>query len=158
MTLLSNKYFLFLFSSLLVSTLADAQNDSLIWPLNENNAGTGGVYMDRPESYTEEVIYQPEDNTYLIIYKMGEVEVGRETLSYSEYTAYRERQKREEYWRKKENDRINGEESNSLIPALNIAGEAFKGIFGSNKIEIRPQGTVELIMGGIFNTNLNPSF
>jgi cell surface protein SprA len=151
------KYFILLFSGLFSGLLANAQNDSLVWPLNENNAGTGGVYMDPPESYTEEVIYQPEDNTYLIIYKMGNVEVGRETLNYAEYTAYRERQKREDYWRKKENDRINGEESNSLIPALNIAGEAFKGIFGSNKIEIRPQGTVELIMGGIFNTNLNPS-
>jgi cell surface protein SprA len=136
---------------------ANSQNDTLAWPLNPDNAGTGGVYMDPPDSYSETVEYNPATNSYVIIYKIGELEIGRESMTFEEYTAYRERQEREEYWRKKEQARINGEESNSLIPKLNVAGDAFKGIFGSNKVEIRPQGTVELIMGGIFNTNLNPS-
>ena len=137
--------------------VTSAQTDSLAWPLDEKNAGSGGVYMDPPDSYKEEVTYDPATNTYLIVHKMGDVEIGRERKSFEEYTAYRERQQREDYWRQKEEARANGSETNSLIPSLNIAGDAFKSIFGSNKIEIRPQGTVELIMGGIFNSNQNPS-
>ena len=129
--------------------------DTLAWPLNEKNAGTGGVYMDPPDTYTEEVSFDPNTNTYTIVYKMGNVEIGRETKTFEEYTAYRERQQREDYWRKKEQARVNGTETNSLIPQLNLAG--LDKIFGSNKVEIRPQGTVELIMGGIFNSNQNPS-
>lgn len=145
-----------LFLSLVPGRLL-AQADSLPWPLNNDNAGSGGVYMDPPDSYTEEVSYNPATNSYVVVYKMGNVEIGRENMTFDEYTAYRERQQREEYWRKKEEARKNGSETNSLIPALNVAGDAFKGIFGSNKVEIRPQGTVELIMGGIFNSNQNPS-
>lgn len=138
-------------------THVSAQTDSLAWPLNNDNAGTGGVYMDPPETYSEEVTYDPATNSYIVVYKMGNLEVGREKMTFDEYTAYRERKAREDYWRQKEEARKNGSETNSLIPSLNIAGDAFKGIFGSNKIEIRPQGTVELIMGGVFNTNQNPS-
>lgn len=149
---------IFILFPVFIPEIAQAQTpDSLAWPLNSNNAGSGGVYMDPPETYTEEVKYDPATNSYTVIYKMGELEIGREIMTFEEYTAYVERQEREKYWKKKEESRVNGEESNSLIPSLNVAGDAFKGIFGSNKIEIRPQGTVELIMGGIFNTNLNPS-
>lgn len=148
---------LFVLFSTLVTGKLRAQNDSLPWPLDGKNAGSGGVYMDPPESYKEEVNYDPATNSYVVVYKMGDVEIGRERMSFDEYTAYRERQQREEYWRQKEEARKNGTETNSLIPQLNIAGDAFKSIFGSNKVEIRPQGTVELIMGGIFNSNQNPS-
>lgn len=146
-----------LLASVTNSLYAQTPGDTLPWPLDGNNAGSGGVYMDPPDTYTEEVNYDPATNSYQLVYKMGNVEIGRENMTFDEYTAYRERQQREKYWREKEEARKNGTETNSLIPELNVAGDAFKSIFGSNKVEIRPQGTVELIVGGIFNTNENPS-
>ena len=74
---------IFILFPVFIPEIAQAQTpDSLAWPLNSNNAGSGGVYMDPPETYTEEVNYDPATNSYSVIYKMGELEIGRETMTF----------------------------------------------------------------------------
>jgi cell surface protein SprA len=128
------------------------------YPITPDNAGEGGVYGQNPSNVIEEVIYDEEKNQYIIITKVGDIEIGREVLSFEEYQEYKLRKEREKYWREKEEARKKGKESNSLIPQINLGNSnAFKGIFGSNVIDIRPQGTVELLLGGVFNRSDNPS-
>lgn len=135
---------------------AQTPADSLPYPLNPDNAGTGGVYMNDPSNVTEEVVYNESDNTYTIIYKVGNTEIGREKLTFEEYQKYEQRKQQEAYWREKEKARAAGQENNSLIPKIDL-GEKFGEIFGSSTIDIRPNGTVELILGYIGNRNDNPS-
>lgn len=44
-----------------------------------------------------------------------------------------------------------------MIPKLIIGGEAFSKIFGSNTIDIRPQGFVEVSFGYQMNSTQNPA-
>src|ERR1035437_269365 len=44
-----------------------------------------------------------------------------------------------------------------LIPQIRVAGEAFSKIFGTNVVNIRPQGYVEMSLGVTSNRIENPS-
>ena len=65
-------------------------------------------------------------------------------MSLEEYMKYDLNQSVQKYWKDRadQSGRANG---NSVIPKINVGGELFKGIFGSNTIDIRPQGSAELI-------------
>ena len=51
-----------------------------------------------------------------------------------------------EYWRER-NEANGSSKGKSGIPKIHIGGEAFDQIFGGNTIDIRPQGSAELIFG-----------
>lgn len=135
----------------------DTTNKNMPYPVTPENSGSGGVYGQNPSNITEEVEYDAKNNQYIIITKAGGIEIGREVLTFQEYQDYVALKERQKYWKEKEEARKNGQQTNSLIPKINLGGNALKGIFGSNLIDIRPQGTVELIVGGIFNRTDNPS-
>ncbi|MCS6980803.1 MAG: cell surface protein SprA [Flavobacteriales bacterium] len=136
-----------------------AQTDSLQlpYPITEENQNQANIYLTKPDNITEEVVYDEAHNQYILIYKAGDVEIGREVLTFEEYQEYLERKEREKYWREKEAARRSGKETNSLIPKINLGNETFAGIFGSNKVDIRPQGNVELMLGWVHNRNDNPN-
>ncbi len=50
----------------------------------------------------------------------------------------------------------NGGLANTLIPSLNVGGEGFDRIFGSNTISVIPRGSVELTLGIKTNKTDNP--
>lgn len=134
--------FLFLFVSNLF-----AQSDSTAY----NNMGKSAS-----DPATEEVLFDPVTNQYIVTKKVGDQIVGTEYLSAEEYRQRKLNNNTKDYWKQKEADRAKGADNNSLIPKINIPNEAFRNIFGSNKIEIRPQGTAEIIMGVRVNKTQNP--
>src|ERR1700741_5197103 len=110
-----------------------------------------------PNNIVETVTYNPTTNQYTIVKKVGTLTISTETISAEEYQRRKMNQSTADYWRKKEQANSNGTETNSLIPKININNEIFKNIFGSSKIEIRPQGTAELILGVRVNKTENPN-
>ena len=59
------------------------------------------------------------------------------------------------YWTEKsesESERA----AKGLIPSLNVKGELFDRIFGGNTIDIRPQGSAEIIFGVNVSKTENP--
>jgi cell surface protein SprA len=110
-----------------------------------------------PSNIVETVTYNPTTNQYTIVKKVGSLTISTETISADEYQRRKMNQTTADYWRKKENANSQGTETNSLIPKININNEIFKNIFGSSKIEIRPQGTAELILGVRVNKTENPN-
>lgn len=128
---------------------------SLMAQVDTTNHDNMGQFL--PGNVVEEVTYDPFTNQYIIQKKVGNMVLSTEYMSAEEYRRTRMNQSALDYWREKENTRSQGSETNSLIPAINVGGDAFKGIFGSNKIEIRPQGTAELIMGVRVNKTDNPN-
>lgn len=110
-----------------------------------------------PGNVTEEVTYDPISNQYIIEQKVGNIVISTQYMSAEEYRKKRLNNSSFDYWREKEETYSKGDESNSLIPPMNIGGDLFKGIFGSNKIEIRPQGSAELILGVRVNKTQNPN-
>ncbi|WP_306641797.1 cell surface protein SprA [Sanyastnella coralliicola] len=112
---------------------------------------TGGISLDWPDNFQYNVEYDPITGTYVVVQTIGDSIVFRSPTSYTldEYLEYDIQQNVSDYWaeRQEEEDEAN----RAWAPVLKVGGEGFKNIFGSNEIEIRPQGSAELTFG--FNTS-----
>jgi cell surface protein SprA len=105
-----------------------------------------------PENIKETVEFDPATNTYTITQKAGEVVIGQQTLTAEQYQAREMAKQTMDYWRERE--QASGEDKgNSLLPPLRL-GDKDGGL---GKVEIRPQGTAEIIMGVRVNRNENPN-
>lgn len=120
------------------------QGDSLHFPIpNDNNPyapkNTSPLYLGGGSSEGG-FEYDPATNQYVRRDSTGMPYY----MSLEEYMQYDLSQSTQKYWkdRAQQGGRANG---NSVIPKINVGGELFKGIFGSNTIDIRPQGSAELI-------------
>ena len=77
-------------------------------------------------------------------------------MSPEEFRKYEYSRAMRDYWE----SRITGDESgfrSTLIPQIEVGGEAFDKIFGSNTINIIPQGSAELIFGINISRTQNPT-
>ena len=107
------------------------------------------LYLSDPDNFNTEIIYDPLTGQYTFKRRIGEFYYDTPTtLSQSEYFDYQNRKGIQQYWkeRRSQNSRstTNG---NSIIPPIYVGSKAFETIFGSNTIDIRPQGSVDLTFG-----------
>ncbi|MBU0763969.1 MAG: cell surface protein SprA [Bacteroidetes bacterium] len=105
------------------------------------------LYLGNPSNINTSVEYNPETNEYEIREKIGDLDYRHpRSMTLEEYKDYDFDKSIHDYWRQ----RYQGESfthQRSLIPKLHIGSEVFDRIFGSNTIDIRPQGSAELIFG-----------
>jgi len=115
------------------------------------------LFLDNPSNIKRNVIYDPERNEYIIYQKVGAFDYRTPVrMSPAEFRKYEYQRAMREYWE----SRISGEESgfrSTLIPQIEIGGEAFDKIFGSNTINIIPQGSAELVFGINISRTQNPT-
>jgi len=116
-----------------------------------------GLYLDLPSNIITTVTYDPETNEYIITEKVGNFNYRLPTsMSLEEYRRYEFNKSMRDYWR----DKASGggvDYRASLIPQLRIGVEAFDKVFGSNTIDIVPQGSAELIFGANISKIDNPA-
>lgn len=125
-------------------------------PLNYPNSG--GLLLNNPSNINTEVEYDPATGNYNISQKMGEMNFRPPTyMDKNEYEQYRFNQQVKSYW----NQRVSAEspknKNNAIIPKLNVGGEVFDRIFGGNTVDIRPNGSAELIFGYNGTKTKNPA-
>jgi len=116
------------------------------------------LYLKLPQSIQSRVEYDTESNEYNIQRKLGDLDYRDPfTLDFEAYRRYDFQNSIKNYW----STRIKGEsfesQRGSLIPKLYVGGEAFDRIFGSNTINIKPQGSATLIFGIQINNTDNPA-
>jgi cell surface protein SprA len=107
------------------------------------------LYLNDPSNYTTEIIYDPVTRQYTFKRRIGDFYYDTPTtLTESEYFEYQNRKGIQEYWKERrgQNSRANNDGS-SIIPPMYIGGKGFETIFGSNTVDIRPQGSVDLTFG-----------
>ncbi|MBS0011603.1 MAG: cell surface protein SprA, partial [Bacteroidales bacterium] len=113
--------------------------------------------MDMPSNFSSQVIYDPEKNEYIYYEKVGNLDIRQPVyMSRDDYYDFIFENSIRDYWRYK----FSGDESlarGSLIPQIQFGGEAFDKIFGSNVINIIPQGSAELIFGINISRTENPT-
>lgn len=104
-----------------------------------------GLFLKKPSNIRSEIEYDPETDRYIFREKIGDLDIRPPSyLSVDEYLQYDIEHSVREYW----NQRAAGVEPGtdaSFMPQFNVGGEAFDKIFGSNTINITPQGSAELI-------------
>ncbi|TNF38257.1 MAG: cell surface protein SprA, partial [Bacteroidetes bacterium] len=115
------------------------------------------LFLRNPSNITTRVEYDGRNNQYIIYQKAGSLDYRRPVyMSPEEYRRYEFNQAMREYWDASLRGDATGFRS-SLIPQIEVGGETFDRIFGSNVINIVPQGSAELIFGINISHTENPT-
>lgn len=123
-------------------------------PLEDTNHHP--MYLN-PSVIIQNVEYDPVTNSYIFTDKIGDQPIGRPfSVNFDDYIRFNFRQSQDRYWRERSKLDASGDRA-GIIPGLNIPGELFSSIFGSNKVDIRPQGSAELIFGIKSNFRNDPA-
>ena len=96
-----------------------------------------------------EVRYDTHTGNYFVFNKIGNLTVGQpRVLTPQEYRNFRREESMRQFWRNSHSEqRENATAGNRILPVLQVGGDEFDRIFGSNVIEIVPQGSAELTFG-----------
>ena len=109
------------------------------------------LFLNKPSNITSEIQYNPETGQYEFIQKMGNLNYRPTgTMSFEDYRKYDFDNALQNYWQQRFRSE-SFEHQGKLIPKLYVGSEVFETIFGSNTIDIKPQGSAELIFGVVTN-------
>jgi cell surface protein SprA len=115
------------------------------------------LFLDKPSNYKSTVIYDPDKNEYILYEKIGALDYRPPVhMNPEEFRKYEYAKAMRDYW----DSRISGAQAgfkSNLIPQIEVGGAAFDKIFGSNTINIVPQGSAELIFGINISKTQNPT-
>jgi cell surface protein SprA len=118
-------------------------------------------HLKTPPSLTHEIVYDPVTNTYRFQNKIGATPYGPSaSMNVNEYIDYDLQKEIKNYWREKGAGYVSGPNrrgGGGIIPQLRVGGDVFETIFGSNIIDIKPSGNVELLFGIVHNSDKNPN-
>ncbi len=125
--------------------------------LNDYN---GGLYLNDPANLKTDVTYDPDSSWFNVTQKMGNVNYRPPIyMSQDEYIEYEFRKSMKDYWKQRSTAEAMTQEGQkkNLIAPIKINSQVFDRIFGSNVVDIRPQGSAELIFGVNSSFTENPS-
>lgn len=137
--------------------------DSLPYPLQQAdpfdpNPVSHPLFLNNPSNMKDTVIYDPVTNEYIVHRRIGDRDfLPPIRMSFEEYLQYDFNKSMNEYWRERSAAETRGRNGGGLIPTINIGRGGFENIFGSNTIDIRPQGSAELIFGVNANRRDDPA-
>ncbi len=109
----------------------------------------GGLRLSNPPNIKTDVQYNPATGQYDIYQKMGGMDYRAPmSMDSDQYEDYLFSQSEHNYFKQKvQATALTQQQQKGLIPPIHIGGKAFEMIFGSNTVNIRPQGSAELIFG-----------
>jgi len=115
------------------------------------------LFLNNPSNISSTVIYDPKKDEYIIYQKVGSFDYRTPVhMSPEEFRKYEFGRAMREYWHSRIAGDVAGFRS-TLIPQIQVGGETFDKIFGSNVINIIPQGSAELIFGINISRTENPT-
>jgi cell surface protein SprA len=116
-------------------------------PLDPTSNTKQSFDLGDPSNVKKTIVYDPQTGKYIFKEVMGDSLNYRKPsmMTLDEYIEYERRQQMQSYWKEK----IDGQtqEEQGLIPPIKIDSPGFANIFGSDEIQIRPEGSVELSLG-----------
>ena len=129
---------------------------SLNDPTKAGNASP--LFLKTPSNTGYIVEFNPATGQYVFYQKVGNGKgMPVKVMSREEYQSFQQQNSLRDYWEQKRQSEAGTSSSNSFLPDLQLGGETFDRIFGSNKIDIKPQGNAELILGLNTSKTDNPS-
>ncbi len=105
------------------------------------------LYLNDPPNIKREVVYDPVSKQYIFVSKIGNFTYRDPVpMTEKEYMEFHNRKGISQYWSERAQSSKTTSGS-SIIPAIYVGGKVFDQIFGSNTIDIRPQGSAEVTFG-----------
>ena len=144
-----------------------AQSDTLPYELpslspweNPIYTPSSGLYLNTPSVLNPHVIYDVEKGNYIIQQSIGNYQLTNPSyLSFEEFKEYNIQKGMQEYWRTKTASKKLLNANTTAGPlSIDIGVDALDKIFGNSTVDIRPQGSAELIFSLQRNKTENPAW
>lgn len=146
----------FLFVGIQNSTAQDSTviraNDSLHFPLSDrrgdflsNNPSTFDFKL--PPNITDSIGYDPDSKTYIVYEKIGDHYYRTPTYYTADEFMAMEAQKTEDDYFANRSNTLDILNRGQVKPSLSIYDDLFNRLFGNGKVEIAPQGNVDITAG-----------
>ncbi|HPS74098.1 MAG TPA: cell surface protein SprA [Bacteroidales bacterium] len=135
---------------------------TLIYPFSDEmtTPGSGSehpIYLKNPSNLKTEVVYDPVTREYYYTYKIGNMTYRLpSTLSFEEFQNLSTEEMINNYWRER-SEAASLDNKTGVIPKLIVPGKFFETIFGNNTVDIRPQGSAEILFGITSDKRDDPS-
>ena len=130
----------------------DSPEVNLIYPITDTydptSSSGGQINFEDPLNIQNEVEYDPITGEYIFSSYIGDSLLYRHssTMTLEEYIQYQAALNESSFWQDKMDEQTDAyRETSNVIPKLNIPGA--RKLFGSDFVEIRPQGSAELSFG-----------
>ena len=127
--------------------------NGLPYPIHDNrgdfmSSGTKSTYdFKKPANITDSVVYDPNTHLYTLYEKIGNKFYRTPTTyTFEEYWQIRGRQTEIDYFKKRANT-LSLLNRKLTKPKLSLYDNLFNRLFGNGKIEISPQGNVDITAG-----------
>ena len=125
--------------------------------VNPGVGDTSALYLKKPSNIQTVIEYDPISGDYLISEKIGGLNYRLPaSMSREEFLKNDIKESIDRYWRERMAQNSLDRKS-QLIPQMRISGQTFNKVFGSNIVNIKPQGYVEMSLGVKSNRIENPS-
>ncbi len=127
--------------------------DTLKFPIQDRrsdaytNPSRNPFDLKDPSNKIDSVEYDPRTKRYYIVEKIGTSYYRTPSyLTFDEYMRYVSRKQEEDYFQKRGNI-LSGLNRKMVMPKLAVSDNLFNRIFGSGKVDIKPQGNVDITLG-----------
>jgi cell surface protein SprA len=149
---------------LLCGNVLRAQVNPTVQDTTKTQFSVGKVEIGNPPSILSAYKYDPVTDRYIYTSSVDGFNINYPiVLTPREYEDLVLKESRRDYFRKK-SDAIDGKKAGSeaakkdLLPRYYINSSLFESIFGSNTIDVKPTGSVEMDLGVRYTKQDNPSF
>ena len=152
------------FLTLSQGAMAQAPSDSLIFDIPTTQSWqsplqtpSSGFYLSEPSFLEPTIEYDPESKLYSVEQSNNGFRLSNPTyMTFEEFTDYNVNQSLQDYWKEKTaNPSLSNEKQNKGPLSIDIGGKVFDKIFGNSTVDIRPQGSAELIFSVKHNKTEN---
>jgi len=141
-----------------------AQVNPAVKDTTKTQFSTGKVEIEDPPSILSAYRYDPITDRYIYTSSVDGFSINYPiVLTPKEYEDLVLKESRRDYFKKK-SDAIDGKKAGSeankknLLPRYYINSSLFESVFGSNTIDVKPTGSVEMDLGIRYTKQDNPSF
>ncbi|GAB2985400.1 cell surface protein SprA [Mucilaginibacter puniceus] len=118
-----------------------------------------GILFPDPVDLVRTVEYDPITNKYILYERVGNLLYRPpQYLTFAEYISLKQKEEQRNYFKQLADNYSTASQQPGFIPQIKVRSKTFERIFGSNTIDIRPQGSAEAIISGQINSNENPLF
>lgn len=139
-------------------------DSNLLFPINDRYGNYGdeqnanSLDLNDPKNIQHDLNYNPQTDEFEFTETVGDKIPFRNSSSYSlsEYLRMQNQRAENEYWQEKSKEATSFEGRKGIVPKLNIPGKAFDKIFGGSTVDIRPQGNIDIVLGGNYQKIDNP--
>ncbi|TWR30675.1 cell surface protein SprA [Mucilaginibacter pallidiroseus] len=124
-----------------------------------NQMAREGLFNADPPGLSRTIEYDPLTNRYILYEKLGNLFYrAPRYLTFDEYLALQRKSIQRGYFQQLADNYAYESQQEGFVPQIKVRSKTFEQIFGSSVIDIRPQGSAEMILAGQVNTNENPLF